>query len=131
MQESNESEGKNEFRLTKDELVAKFEIFQNRLDKNPLVSTWFKKYYRIQLELMKKFVKHKDLEYAWPLCCDLWDDLRAFNDRKNDPKLAKINPMFEKQFEAKLAQAPTPAATKKRLNYDWLSSLKQGGMSEK
>lgn len=95
-----------------------------------MVSYKFKKYSRLQLDLFKsRFVSHSDLAYAWPMFCDLWDDLRAFNDRKGDSKLEALNPMFEAQLDLKLATIPKPPKKHEPLHVDFFKNIRSGGMS--
>lgn len=76
-------------------------------------------------------VRQDDLKYAWPLFCNLWDDLRAFNDRKDDPKLKNLNPMFEKQLEDKLRTVPPPENEKpKQITLDFIKHIRPGGMKD-
>lgn len=113
-------------RLTKAEITAKMEMLIERWKKNPKVNKMFIKKFQLDLALFKsRMVKPEDLPYYWLTMCELFDELRALNARKDKPELQAINPMMEKHFDEKIKTVPTD-----KTSFSLKAALKAGGMKD-
>ena len=118
------------FTLSKAELVAKMELFNARIQRNPLVEGKVKKYVTINMALLKsRFVSERDMRYGLQLLCEFCDDIRALNVRRGKPELKEINPIFEASIEKKIALTPEEIRSEKpKVLVDFTKNLRFGGM---
>lgn len=118
-----------EFKLTKAELVAKMDLFNARVQRNPNTSWTIKQYVSKNLTLLKsRFVSEQDMKYGLGLMCEFCDDIRSIDVRRQDPALEKMNPLFEAAIDEKIAY--TPEEQKAKIVIDFTKALKFGGMRD-
>lgn len=125
------AESKYRLKRSKRELVQKFELFQKRLNDNPLVARKFKLYCGIQLEFFKsRLVNEKDLNYGFAAMAELWDQLIAWNELKDDiPTRGIIQELQEQHLDAALTLTPEKKE-KQKIDLVSLVSKSYGSMKD-
>lgn len=119
------------FRFTKQELVQKMDLFNERLQRNPKVNGKVKRYVGLNLALLKsRFVSEQDLRYSIQLMDIFISDLKSLQVRRDDPALAKLNPLFEKAVDEKIMFTPEEIVEKPKIVIDFKQHLKYGAMKE-
>jgi hypothetical protein len=122
----------DKFQLTKAELTNIMDLICQRWQRNPKVNRNVVRCFQLQLAFFKsRFVKEQDLPYAWMLFCELFDNIRSLNDRKNHPELEKINPIMEQAFKEEIALFPEEKEKhKNKVIVDFTNGLRFGAMRE-
>ena len=119
------------FRFTKAELTQKMDLFNDRLQRNPKVNGKVKRYGGLNLALIKsRFVSEQDLRYSIQLMDMFISDLKSLQVRRDDPALAKLNPLFEKAVDEKIMFTPEEIVEKPKIVIDFKQHLKYGAMKE-
>ena len=119
------------FRFTKAELTQKMDLFNDRLQRNPKVNGKVKRYVGLNLALLKsRFVSEQDLRYSIQLMDIFISDLKSLQVRRDDPALAKLNPLFEKAVDEKIMFTPEEIVEKPKIVIDFKQHLKYGAMKE-
>lgn len=89
----------NKFKLSKREVMEFLWLIDKRYQNNPEVPAKIKKYCHYNLKLMDWQLKESDMPYIWDMTFQISDGLRALNDRKGNPELEKLNPMFKEELQ--------------------------------
>src|SRR5262249_12030220 len=112
------------FQMPRAEILAKFRLFNDRIQRNPLVSRKYKGYSRTNLLVLERFASERDLQYGLQLLGEFIDDLRAINVRRQDPALKEslLNQKFEAAIDNKIAH--TPEEMRKPIVVDFLANFK-------
>ena len=97
---------KYKLNMSKAELVDKLELIVRRWKSDPNISRLLVTELGINLKLMRRFMKEDDAPKFWNNWCELFDEIRGYNDRKGDKALEKLNPLYEKQVIKNILYVP-------------------------